>query len=460
MESESESELGSELESDSIERFLSHACSVNCAAVDKDFEGQLEKAKVLLSQLTESQRENLSVAAAIGDVSTVQRLIQKDGSSVTQVGGPHQWPPLLYLCFSRFMRDTDQQRINDLITTAEWLLSNGAEANSYFMLGDERETALYAACGICNNAALAQLLLDHGAMVNDEDATYHVAEFSATDCIRVLFENGLDADRQATVLLRKLDFEDFDGVQAILDLGCDVNHQGYWNKSPLHQAIMRGRSLAIVKLLIDRGADVNAIGQNAATPYYLACLHGRDDVIDLLVAHQASTDLSPQRQCIAYASLGQLSQAKTSQLQVSQQQLGADAADAFKNECDQAFILAGKAGNLSGLQCMLELDFEIGASDGQGFTALHWAAWFGHLDCVTLLIDKGAPVEAENNYGGTVIDSTVWGYANSNGDDRNCREILKLLAAAGADPFLVSPFPSGHAQSDQVIAQLRQQRSA
>ena len=292
-------------------------------------------------------------------------------------------------------------------------------------------------------------MLESGADVNDEDATCHVAEFDDHGCIRVLLENGLDADRSATVLLRKLDFDDFEGVKLILDLGCDVNHKGNWKKSPLHQAIIRGRDLKTIELLIDRGADVDATQYDGATPWFLACAHGRNGVAKFLVQHGANTELGTSEQFLAVCGMGQDERAR---------ELLAANPDMFARLSDQhkaLIVSAGRTGNQQGLASMLDVGFDISAQDQQGFTALHWAAWYGHLECVKFLIDRGASLAAKNNYGGTVIDSTVWGYANSNGNDRHSREILELLAEAGADPMTVSPFPSGHAASDHVIEELR-----
>ena len=103
---------------------------------------------------------------------------------------------------------------------------------------------------------------------------------------------------------------------------------------------------------------------------------------------------------------------------------------------------------------MLDCGFDISAAGDWGFTALHWAAWYGHANVVRLLISRGAPLEAKNNYGGTVIDSTVWGYANSDGRGENAEEILRMLVDAGADMSAISPFPSGHAESDRVLMEL------
>lgn len=433
-----------------LEEFIDKACSLNCAAADRQFDRELLVAREILNSDPQLPVGNLYAAAAIGDIDSVQGFLKDDPSLATKRGGPRDWPPLLYVCFSRFMRDeNDPERTRGLLQTARFLLDAGADPNSYFMLGDEKETALYGACGVCNNADLASLLLEFGAEVNDEDATYHVAEFPNHDCIRVLFEHGLDADRSATVLLRKLDFDDYEGVRLILDLGCDVNHMGYWKKSPLHQAVMRGRDLVFIQLLVERGADVNAKRYDGATACYLASLQGRQNVVDFLVNNGASQDFSTVERFLVACGLGQADQV---------QELLQDEPELMSRlNPDQHALIAslGAIGNLQGLKTMLVAGFDIAARDSQGFTALHWAAWYGHLDCVKFLIAQGAPLDAKNNYGGTVIDSTVWGYANSDGNDRHCREILEVLVAAGADPMTVSPFPSGHESADQIISELR-----
>ena len=134
---------------------------------------------------------------------------------------------------------------------------------------------------------MARLLLKAGAEVNDGEAAYHVAESNSHDCIKVLFEFGMNADHKATVLLRKLDFDDIEGVKVILESGTDPNHPGIWGKTALHQAIMRGRSLAIIKLIIQHGGDVNALRSDGTTAVQLAEADGRDDVVQLLRKHGA-----------------------------------------------------------------------------------------------------------------------------------------------------------------------------
>jgi hypothetical protein len=52
-----------------------------------------------------------------------------------------------------------------------------------------------------------------------------------------------------------------------------------------------------------------------------------------------------------------------------------------------------------------------------------------------LLISRGAPLEKENMFGGTVLDSTLWFAYNTDPRDMSNRDyaaVLDLLIAAGA----------------------------
>ena len=89
------------------------------------------------------------------------------------------------------------------------------------------------------------------------------------------------------------------------------------------------------------------------------------------------------------------------------------------------------------------------AVDNQGFTALHWAAFNGHDDVVSLLIHRGSDLDARNTYGGSVLGGTVWAVAN--GDHRIDRvQVVRTLLAAGAK--LDGPAdPTGNADVDTLL---------
>lgn len=75
------------------------------------------------------------------------------------------------------------------------------------------------------------------------------------------------------------------------------------------------------------------------------------------------------------------------------------------------------------------VDLAYGGRDGQ--TALHWAAIFGRLEMVKLLLKYNPPLESRNMYGGTVLGQTMWSAAHG-GDPKTFAKIIETLIAAGA----------------------------
>ncbi|MGV3707972.1 MAG: ankyrin repeat domain-containing protein, partial [Gemmatimonas sp.] len=54
------------------------------------------------------------------------------------------------------------------------------------------------------------------------------------------------------------------------------------------------------------------------------------------------------------------------------------------------------------------LEHGVSTTPSDGMTPLHWAAANGNLRMMEVLIARGAPLEALNEYGGTVLASTLW----------------------------------------------------
>ncbi len=79
---------------------------------------------------------------------------------------------------------------------------------------------------------------------------------------------------------------------------------------------------------------------------------------------------------------------------------------ASKEQLEHALIMAARYGRTDIVRYLLDAGVDVAASDGM--TALHWAAGSGDLAMVELLIERGAPLEQKNVYGGTVLDSTLW----------------------------------------------------
>jgi ankyrin repeat protein len=190
--------------------------------------------------------------------------------------------------------------------------------------------------------------------------------------------------------------------------GRDKNGQ-----TPLHKA--SNADVAVV--LVDCGAEVDAPGWMGETPLFEA-VRGKQDVAALLIARGA--DVNARRPGRADTPLH--------------------------------FATTGAAAQL-----LLDNGAELEARDPSGATPLHWAARFGHVEVIGVLIAAGADVNCRRASEETPLhETTRWGTAAAadallaagaqvNAKDREERiplhmaawrgrnDVVKLLIEAGAD---------------------------
>ncbi|MBM3776752.1 MAG: hypothetical protein FJW23_00745 [Acidimicrobiia bacterium] len=95
-------------------------------------------------------------------------------------------------------------------------------------------------------------------------------------------------------------------------------------------------------------------------------------------------------------------------------------------------IEAVRSRDVAAVRSLIGQQVDVDAAQGDGATALHWAAHLNDVDTAGLLIDAGARVNAANDYGATPL----W-LAAQNGS----LPMVERLLAAKADPNVA--FPSG-----------------
>ena len=101
-----------------------------------------------------------------------------------------------------------------------------------------------------------------------------------------------------------------------------------------------------------------------------------------------------------------------------------------KAQLEQAFIWACQCGQNSVIEFLLEQGVDPAAQANVGQTGLHYAAHYGQLETVKMLIARKAPLEVKNMYGGTVLGQALWSAFNEAQDDH--LPIVEALIAAGA----------------------------
>ena len=342
-----------------------------------------EKARRMLAEHPDVAQANIYAAAAAGDVETVRR----NSKLANTRGGPHNWEPLLYACYSRVSSTLDVARV---------LLENGADPNAGFLWRGNVPpfTALTGAFGGGEGGAnnpphaqahvLARLLLDAGADPNDDQTLYNRHFEPNDDHLRLLFAYGLGQDKGGPWFER---FGDrlLTPRQMLVEQLWAAAGRNYFER---------------VKLLVEHGCNVNGRSfRNDRTPYEAAVHAGNDEIASYLLAHGATkVALSDDERFAAACIAGRRDEALAL--------LASDPSRAERLGLESRVNLLHAAvdtHHAGGIRLMTELGFEI--SGRTRATALHSAAWNGNLPMVELLLELGAdPNIRDTTYDGTPLD--------------------------------------------------------
>lgn len=369
--------------------------------------GQLDHAESILAAHPEIASSDIHTAAILGDDAAVRRFLAQDPANATAKGGPRGWNALTHLCFSKYLR-LDRARSDGFVRAATILLDAGASPNTGFYNEAHRpkptlESVLYGAAGVAHHPELTRLLVERGADPNDEEVPYHSPETLDNRAMKILVESGkLTPASIVAMLLRKFDWHDDDGVAWLLDHGADPNLLTPWGKRPLHHALACGDPLAYFELLMDRGADPALAAKGGTTAWAAAARMARADVLDLFERRGFDVDLHGDDAFLAAC-------ARADEV-TARRIVASDRSTVQRVQSQNSGLLVDFAGsgNAAAVRLMLDLGFDIAAQRSNppwagGETALHVAAWRGHLPMVELLIERGAPLEAAHRSGATPL---------------------------------------------------------
>jgi hypothetical protein len=165
-----------------------------------------------------------------------------------------------------------------------------------------------------------------------------------------------------------------------------------------------GVLIPLLETLLEAGAAIDhpkaaGNGQYAV----VGCLHnGRPEAADFLARHGACLDLE------GAAGVGRLDI-----VQGFFNEDGSLKSTATKRQLEFGFIWACEFGHTAVVDFLLSKGLDPGI-EMDGMYGLHWALIGGHLDTIQLLIDRKAPLETRNVYGGTALGAALWAAVNSN----------------------------------------------
>lgn len=440
---------------------MSHASDFIIAACvprnEAHVSGNLDRARALLAEHPEFAADSVYTAAILGDDVRVRDFIEADPSSATLKGGPHEWDALTYLCFSRYLR-LEPERSAGFVAAARALLDVGANPNTGWWENShqpepEWESALYGASGVAHDPDITRLLVGRGADVNDGEVTYHAPEGYDNRALEIIVDSGkLSPDSLAVMLVRKHDWHDYDGIVFLLAHGADPNRLTPWRMTPLHQAIQRDNDLDIVKAVLDHRGDLNGPG-HPLSPLSLAVRRGRADILKEAAVRGIPIELEGVERLIAACAIDDAEAIKA--LTSGEP----DLAGALTAEGGKLLAEFAGVGNTAGVGRLLDLGVRVDERyrEGDGYygiandsTALHVAAWRARPDTVSLLIERGAPIDATDERGQTPIMMAVKACVDSYWTERRTPETVKALLDAGASARGI-PLPTGYAEIDALL---------
>ncbi len=425
--------------------------------------GTLDYAEAILAAHPELAAADIHVGAILGDEEAVHKFLSIDAANATAISEPYGGDALVYLSLSKYLR-LDKSRSESFLRATKALLDAGANPNTGFWTTGqykEFETAMYGAAGVTQHAGLTKLLLDYGADPNDDETPYHSPETYENDTLKVLLESGkLTENSLATMLPRKADWHDHDGIKMLLEHGADPNKITVWGFTALHQAIRRDNALSNILLMLDHGADpaittVNQQfypGQQGKSAVAIAARRGRADVLNLFKARGLQIYAGGTDGLIAACAMND---AAVIESIVSHEPRLVDEIIA-----EGGTLLAEFAGtgNTGGVRLLLKLGVDIGALyDGDGYfdiaansTALHVAAWKGWHGTVQFLIEQGAQVNVLDGKGRTPLALAVKACIDSYWKSRRKPDSVAALLNAGATTQGIN-WPTGYVEIDELL---------
>lgn len=188
-------------------------------------------------------------------------------------------------------------------------------------------------------------------------------------------------------------------AKVFLEKGADPNDEDFDKQTPLHATI----DVGMAKMLVDRGAEVESRDRSGFTPLHVTAADGYPEIAELLLAR------------------------------------GADA-NAVDNNGRSPMHEAATGGHFE----VAELLFATGASvdprdDAMAWTPLHLAAQHEYVHILSLLLSKGADVNAWDSSGYTALHMAAMGES---------KEVAEALLTAKADPKIKNV----HGQTARDIA--------
>jgi len=290
-----------------------------------------------------------------------------------------------------------------------------------------------------DTAALERLLGETPELIRERSTREHRATL-----LHYVSANGVEDFRQKTpknalqiaeILLRAgAEIEavaDCYGGSKTLDLVATSIH-------PARAAVQ----ITLLEILLNAGAAIEGFPGKSVVNGCLA--NGRPEAAEFLAKRGARLDLE------GAAGVGRLDLVMS-----FFNEDGSLKANAIRVQMESGFLWACEFGRDKVIEFLLDKGVDV-ATEAHGMTGLHLAIVGGHFGATKLLLERKAPLELRNSYGGTALGCAMWAVNHSDPVYRwpnpktDWAAIVQMLIASGAR-LEEAYYPTGNERVDELL---------
>jgi ankyrin repeat protein len=389
-------------------------------------DGSIRAARAIFDADPDIARRSLLAASVLGDVQAVRERLVADPAGALSIDEVRGWPPLLYVCYSRW-HHLDPARAAAMAEVVRLLLDAGASPNTNNGARPHRgyRSALHGSATV-NNPTVMRVLLERGANPNDGESLYHAAGHRDHACLELLLSQGA-AVAGTWALDVAVHADDPEGVALLLSAAQRNDEHAAQLATGLLTNAAATASTEVLEALLRAGGDPAARDDDGISAVRLAVRAGRLESARRLVAAGAPDDSTDIDRFIGACMRADRATAE---------ELLADHPDLRDRLTDYhraAIVEAAGSAPAAAVALMLDLGFTPHARNGMGEQPLHTAAYAGNTEAVRLLLDAGADVDArDDNFDGTPLGYATVGSGEQTGKPGDWIGTVRLLIDAGA----------------------------
>ncbi|WP_372369366.1 ankyrin repeat domain-containing protein [Candidatus Uabimicrobium sp. HlEnr_7] len=248
---------------------------------------------------------------------------------------------------------------------------------------------------------IAKQLIAKSANVNVKNSRGDALIFSVLDeaeLLKLLVENGAELNvynrTGYTPLMQSLYYEYNDAAKYLIEKSTDVNGGNSKNQTtPLIYAI---ENLEFMKLLLEKGANVKAKDKYGNTALLKACSMKNIDIVKLLL--EKGADINQQD---SYGNTTLMNAMKRRRVEIAKLLIEKDVDVNVAVRNLTALFYVARMGDAKMMTLLIEKGAKVNLQDDEGQTPLFYAA---NVEVAKLLLKAGADTTIKNKKGKTAVD--------------------------------------------------------